>query len=264
MPKNLIIKKPGSLPEKDLMEYAEKVVTKYVNSGVVPARYREDVQMSMVEKFLSKKEQIFSAFEGKSKVKTYCFAVLNRMCCEIIRKELRHWKNKDEEEPAPSFHDFSCSSSQVVIDAEIKLLDKILLMFDDEKPKVVFFLKYFFDIPVTEFDARAYLKEYFEPEIMDFLSGQEKNTDTRKYQVLQHIVTIRDEKDVKPDAIRMWLNKTVHHIIARLNGTIQRSNYTKESLGILMEYMYTKQTFQKYGEVPREMPGFMQLKAQLA
>jgi DNA-directed RNA polymerase specialized sigma24 family protein len=264
MTKKLTMERPERLTERDLLEYAEKVVNRYVITGVVPEKDREDVQMSMVEKFLSKKERIFSAFEGKSRVKTYCFAVLNRMCCEIIRKELRHWKNKEEEEPEPGVQDFSSSSSQVVIEAEIKLLDKVLLMFDDEKPKVILFLKYFFEIPITELDARAYLKEYYEPETLEFLTGNEKLTDSRKYQMLQHIVAIREERDIKPDAIRMWINKTIQHIIARLNCTIQRSNYTKESLGILMEYMYTRQTNQNYEKVPREMPGFIHLKAETA
>ena len=77
--------------ESNLLLLAEKVVKRYVSKGVVPQRELEDTQMQMVEKFLLKQDKIEERFSGKSNVTTYCIAVLNNMCCEIIRKDLKHW-----------------------------------------------------------------------------------------------------------------------------------------------------------------------------
>ena len=58
--------------------------------------------------------------------------------------------------------------------------------------------------------------------------------------VLARVANIAEHKDLKPDAVRMWLNKCIDTIIVRLNGPFNRTNYNKETLQILFEYYYLK------------------------
>jgi hypothetical protein len=47
-----------------------------------------------------------------------------------------------------------------------------------------------------------------------------------------------EHKSVKPDAVRMWLNKTMDKIIDQLNSPFQRANYDRDSLRTLFEHYY--------------------------
>ena len=224
--------------EKKLLEYANRVVTHYVTKGAIAGSDKEDVQMSIVEKFLVKKDRIMSAFQGKSELKTYCIAVLNRMCCEVIRSEVRKDTNYQQYAQDKPFPVYINAANRAVIEDEVKLLEKILVLFDDEKSKVVLFLKFMYDIPINEQDINDYYPD-LKPDMKELLMNQAVGLSlSKKNDVLRQLLEQCENKKVSPDAIRMWINKTVSRVIRRLNGTLQRSNYSKESLGILLEYMY--------------------------
>src|SRR6056297_698798 len=125
--------------EIKLLQLAEKVVDRYVYSGTIPSREREDVMMSMVENFLNKQDRIVSGFSGKAKITTYCIAVLNRMCCEVIRKQLMHWKSRPEEYIKEDYSSVLSSSEHLVIEDEVHFLDKIFRMFNEDRVKILIF-----------------------------------------------------------------------------------------------------------------------------
>ncbi len=221
-----------------LLDYASKVVLHYVNKGSISNSDKDDVKMSIVEKFLAKKDKILAAFQGKSTITTYCYAVLNRMCCEIIRKDIREnnkHQNSDYEQIYPLYNSIS---KNIFIEDEIKILEKIFLSFNDEKSKVILFLKFIYDIPILETDVQNYFGKMDSQLKGILLNNKGDLPASEKYIILQEIVNFCEGKHISSDAVRMWHKKVITRIIERLNGTIQRSNFNKESLGILMEYMY--------------------------
>lgn len=226
------------ISEIDLLALSEKVVSRYVAAKTIPLKDKEDVQMAMVEKFLLKQELIKKSFKGDSKVSTYCIAVLNRMCCEVIRSELKHWKNQLIETEDKSSTSILKTSEQLLINDEKALLQKIFILLGNECYKTIVFLAYYYKLFPKEFEVQQYDKNYIENKLIELLSNNESNTKGEIFNILSKTVNLVEGKEVKHDAVRMWLNKNIDIVIARLNGPFNRTSYDKESLQILFEYYY--------------------------
>lgn len=219
---------------------AEKVVEKYVYSGAVPVREKEDVMMSVVEKFLEKQERIANGFSGKAKISTYCIAVLNRMCCEVIRKQMMYWKFRSEEYIKENQSGVLSTSEKLVIQDEVDMLDKLLRTFYKEQDKIIIVLAYYFNLSPKESVFKKYAGDEWCHELMQFLEPKEKQNKAHLFENLARVINICEHNTVKADAVRMWLNKTMNKIIQRLNGPFQRASYDKESLRTLFEHFYLR------------------------
>lgn len=226
------------LSESKLLDLAKRVVNRYVNKGVIPLRELEDTQMSIVERFLQKQQKIQENYSGKANINTYCISVLNNMCCEVIRKELKHWKNELDEIPESSEKNAHSASKNTLIQDEIKYLDKILQLFNSEKAKVNIALCYYyqFDIHLKDLIEYAGNSNIKIPEF----NFEEKINKGDILKDLAALISTIEKKVNKPDAVRMWLTKTINTIICRLNSPFNRANYNKESFQILYE-MYNAQ-----------------------
>jgi len=166
----------------------------------------------------------------------------NRKCCEIIRKELKHWKNNLEYDLEQNQTSELSTSEQLVINDEVELLDKIIQMFDKEQAKVIAFLAFYYSLQPEDRYLYIYCSQYRENGLKDKLNQKTGIKKSQIFEVLAEVVNTCEEKCVKPDAVRMWLNKSIEKIIERLNGPFQRANYDKDSLQVLFEYFYSKRT----------------------
>ena len=233
--------------DKTLMEtiskISSKVVSRYIARSVIPLREKEDVEMAIIEKFLDKKEKITGAFEGKSKPVTYFTAVINRMCCEIIRKEQKHWyalpddqqkDNEKQDNPGLIYE----SEKGAAINNEVKRLSKAMLFFNGTSAKINLFLKYYYDIPLKNTDFINYSEEN-KNFIKDILVDQKVDSKAGKFEKLAKLVNKVENKNIKSDAVRIWLNKQTDILIKRLNHN-NASNHNAESLGLLFEIKETK------------------------
>jgi len=221
------------LNESKLLDLAERVVNRYVNKGIVPLREKEDTQMFIVEKFLLKQGRIQENYSGKANINTYCISVLNNMCCEVIRKELKHWKNELDEVPEKNDYNIHSTSQQAIIKDEINYLDKIFQLFDWEKTKVNLALCYYYQLDIHPKDLLEYTgnSNFKVPELN--LEGK-----INKSEILNNLaifVGTVEKKEYKPDAVRMWLTKSINTIVDRLNSPFNRANYDKESFRVLYE-----------------------------
>jgi hypothetical protein len=228
------------ISEEHLLQLAEKVVTRYVISEVIPKREKEDVIMAIVERFLEKQEKIAAAYSGRAKVSTYCIAVLNRMCCEVIRKEMMQWKNRSEEYIKEDTSGVLSSSQKLLIEDEIGFLDKIIRQFHKETAKIPVFLAYYFKLEPNKQCVHAYSPLYKENGLLKLLDPKRIESKANLFENLAKVVNLSESKTVKADAVRMWLNKTMDKIIDRLNGPFQRANYDRETFNTLFEYYYLK------------------------
>jgi hypothetical protein len=224
----------------ELLKMAEKIVSRYIFKGAIPMRDKEDVVMGMVEKFLSSQEKISKSFKGDSKISTYCIAILNRMCCEIIRREFKRWKEVNNEEAFQielnGTKEYE-TSKKVVIQSEIDRFWRIMELFYQEKAKILLCVKFILGIEIQKIDVRNYTnhKENF---YFDQFKALIDASLADKYAFLASLVNKVENTNVKGDAIRMWLNKKTDSIIYRLNGN-GSSKYDKQSLTILLEIIDT-------------------------
>lgn len=226
------------ISERELLDYAGIIVSKYVKSGTIHHKDRDDVIMGIVERFLKKQKVIEKGYSGKAKKSTYCFAVLNKMCCEEIRKELKHWKQSLEETVEVGNTSSLSASEKLLIKDEAAFLHKILLMFDDEYSKLKLFMAYFYQLLVKTSDIEAYDEHFKEHQLNEIFK---KNNLTNKGEIFENLCTVvnrAENKSIKADSVRMWLNKTRDTIINRLNGPYNRAKYTAETLQTLFEYYY--------------------------
>lgn len=225
------------IQENELLQLATKVVRRYVAAGSVPMYEQDDFVMGIVEKYWQKKERIESGYTGKAKPQTYVIAILNRMCCELIRKEIKHWNCNNE------LHDHYANTSsmqttkELIIQDEVELLDKIMQLFGDEQLKTTVLLAMFFEIPIQGSDIDQYLNGQAS-HLTNKLRNSIKKPKQELFQVMADVVNILEGKSVKADAVRMWLMKRMNQIIARLNGAFHRADYDKESLKALFEHYY--------------------------
>lgn len=241
MLKRLELKKSNTnlLSDELIIHLTEKVVQRYVEAGTIPKKEKEDVKMSVIEKFLQKQNSINNAYKGDAKISTYYVAVLSRMTCEVIRKELKHWKNQNQDNFDNEIYTDTDLEEKLIIKDETKLLNRILLIFDDEFFKIKLFLAYFYQLKIDESLIKEYDNNCKINNIETYFSQTNLNNKGDIFKNLANIVNIVENKDLKADAIRMWLNKCINKIIFRLNNPYNRANYDKESLGILFEYYFT-------------------------
>ena len=223
------------ITEGNLLLLAEKVVIRYVNKGIIPSREKEDTQMFIVEKFLRKQSQIHKNFLGKANVTTYCISVLNNMCCEVIRKELKHWKNELNEISDIFVSNKESASQKTVIQDEINYLDKIFQLFDAEKPKVNIVLSYYYHLNVQQTDINEYIKVHNNKNAKPKLVIGGNLNKGEIFNNLADFICIVENKNIKPDAVRMWYIKITNTIINRLNGSFNRAYYDRDSFQVLYE-----------------------------
>jgi hypothetical protein len=221
-----------------LVEIANKVVGRYVYRKTIPSREKDDVVMSIVEKFLNQKKKIESAYEGKSKLTTYFVAILNRMCCEVIRRDSKHWYSIQEgdfnsKEIGEAITKSYEAEKKFAIGNELNRFNNTLLLFNGDSTKVSLFLKCYFDLPIDDEDIMDYAKEKTN-EVRYILEGTEKLSKGDLFEKLSKVVNFVEGKNVKGDAVRMWLNKQVEIILNRLNKN-GIANHDKESISVLLE-----------------------------
>jgi len=222
---------------KEINRIADSVVSRYVARSAIPYREREDVKMAVLEKFLDKKEQILNAFEGKSKLTTYLIAVINRMCCEVIRKEKKHWYAFVDDSDG-MYAQKECTtvyetSKKLLFKEEVQRLSNTMQFFNGSCAKVNLFLKLLFNIPITSKDIELYSPDKADM-IKEFFIDVDNSKKTELFEKMAHAQNIVENKNVGGDAVRIWLTKQIQTILQRLNGN-EMSSHDKESLAVLFE-----------------------------
>jgi hypothetical protein len=228
------------LNDKEILELSHKVVNRYVSRGSIPIREKEDVAMSVIEKFLKKQEDINKRFQGQSKYTTYCIAVLNRMCCEIIRKELKHWDIRESDIYEKHNQNQLSSSDMLMIKDETKNLNKIIIMFGAEKYKIRLFIAYYYRLRIILNDIKNYDSDYINHNLELFFNNSEGLSKAEVFENLANVVNLVENKEIKNDAVRMWLKKVRMLIIERLNNYSGKMNYDNDSFQALYEYYYVE------------------------
>ena len=230
--------------EEELLKLAEKVVKRYIIMGSIPLYEHEDFTMSIVEKFLQKKKKIEANYLGKANKQTYIIAILNRMCCELIRKEIKHWGNLPELQANNEKLSIEQTTQHIFIRDELQLLARTLILFGQEQYKIKVFLAFFFRLPVNSDDLKQYALKYNDY-VNEIFKSNKTKPKAELYTIMALVIEIVEQKSIKPDAVRMWLMKRLNQIIVRLNGseTSKIARYDKESVENLFEQYCMEETY---------------------
>ncbi len=217
---------------------AETVVGRYVVKKAIPKREQEDVKMVVLEKFLLQRDKIMAAFQGKASLNTYFVAVLNRMVCEVIRKESRHWYAVVENESENESFQYSLSSSmeaekELILKYEVVRFHQTLLFFNGTGDKVNLFLKFYFGLPIQPLEYERYGRHHAR-ELSTILQVDEMLSKGTAFNQMAKAVNLVEGKNLKGDAVRMWLNNQMDVILNRLNAS-GGSQHNRESLALLCE-----------------------------
>ena len=224
---------------EELMKYSEMVVNRFIAKRSIPYREKDDVKMYIIEKFISKQSKIESSFMGKSKASTYCYAVLNRMCLEVIRKEIKHWNLSDEDKYPDNIATGFNSEEKTVVNDEIGLLDKLLQLCFDEEAKVRLFIALYYRLSIKDEDIENYDPNYMNNNLKEVFNLDIDINKADLFKAFAYAINSVEGRNIKADAVRMWLNKNINTLISRLNKG-SRAEYDKESFQILFEFYYQK------------------------
>jgi hypothetical protein len=92
-------------------------------------------------------------------------------------------------------------------------------------------------IKVTDLEFRDYLQGRDSNGAEKYLDFDDKEQNQDIYQRLCMITNLVENKNNKPDAVRLWLSKKIEQVITRLNAN-RISKYDAETFGILLEETY--------------------------
>lgn len=216
------------------MALCQKVVGRYVARKVIPERDAQDVEMAIMEKFLVKKDKIMQAFNGRSSVRTYFIAILNRMCCEVIRSDSRHWYSVNSVEcESDEIQDYNLADTALLIRSEVLHLEKLLKSLPKDSAKTLLMAKYYYNIPVHPLEIESWAPGCFN-KVSGILKRDNNTSKGELFVRMALAVNLIENRSIKPDAVRMWFNKQMNCLLDALNG--QKSAYhTNETLILLFE-----------------------------
>ncbi len=226
-----------------LTRTVQKTVLRYVNRRAIPLREKQDVEMSVIEKFIKQKNQIVHAFQGNAKASTYCTAVINKMCCEVIRKEYRHWQAADHDlyqglELMYSMAD-NRTDHYLLIKLELIRLQNAFNNYRQDVPAMEVLLSFYFGLkPKT--NSFVSWSGLCDQQMEEWFVRIRNSSKCECYRDISALVSTVENKNVKPDALRMRIYKYMDMLIGFLNQNDQ-SGHNRETLRLLFELRDTVQ-----------------------
>ena len=234
--------KKGKFSTQMLTSIVSIVVKKYIKNGYLEASQYEDTRQTVLEKYYAKQDRIESLYDSRAKPETYISAVVYKMLLEILRSQGAKEKHQAQYQKTilkGGVQRELNPEEKLIIENEKRYLQKVMSTFGNKTPKAMLYCKMFFRIKPTWQDIKDYAKENFDEKMISIANISGNELDKEIFARLCEISNIAENKQNKPDAARMFLNKTLESIIARINGN-RKANYTEESLQVLFELIYTK------------------------
>jgi len=232
-----------------LIKVTNIIVKKFVKNGSINFNDFDDVKQNIIEKYLIKKEKIESAYTGSAKPETYISAVVFRMALEIIRRDKNKLQQHSTYENNVKIYNREKTinpEEELIIKNEKTYLERVLLTLGNDHIKAILFIKFYFRIMIENNDFKNYIPENKINEAEKILQYNDNIRDKEIYLKLCELHNLFEQKQIKPDAVRMYINKNIDKIINRLNNN-GRTFYTKDTLSILFELLYNMNT-EKEGE----------------
>jgi hypothetical protein len=228
-------------PLSMLEKISSIIVKKFIKAGYIKPDDYQDFTQTLKTRYLSSRERIEGRFKADSLPQTYMSSVLKNMMLEELRVDKKYKERSMEYEKnamRQGDRDTSLSpENRAVIENEKKHLHRVFLSLGKDRAKVLLGCKMIQRLEVTKQEFDDYLNGRPSNGAEKYLRVSKEDQNQDVYQKLCVIINLVENKNNKPDAFRLWLNKKTEQIIARLNaGKISR--YDGETFGILLEAVY--------------------------
>lgn len=221
-----------------------KTVRYFTRSGFFKPEDEEDMIQDLSLFLLEKSAAIIDGYQGRAKFSTYITTILiNR--CRILAKNSR----KIIYEELSSTQLLSISESRVpmfLLADEFNKLDTFFTLCMKKKFRLILCLKLIYKLPVSESDITSVFpgKNLDINEIEKIKRmGDFSNTKLKDYQIyagLTDFLNTYEGKSNSSDAIRRWVDDKMEEMIQFLNGQPKQSDFTRESLQILVEKYFIR------------------------
>ena len=246
----------------NVIKIADIIVKKFVQNKSIHFSEFDDMKQSIIEKYLLKQDKIETSFTGQSKPETYISAILYRMVLELLRNEKNKYQRQSDFETHIRIFErerIINPEEKLIIQNEKKYLDRVFATFGKEREKIILYIKFFYQVKISEDEIRQYAKNRDYNKLYEIFISSQKDMVHQSSDPFKRVGTLKDElnlkdkeifsllceahntideKKVKPDAIRMYVNNNIKKILERLNGENNRTFYTKKTLGLLLMVNY--------------------------
>ncbi|MBQ3691191.1 MAG: sigma-70 family RNA polymerase sigma factor [Bacteroidales bacterium] len=228
-------------PLQMLEKITSITVKNFIKAGYIGPEDYQDFTQTLKMRYLSAKERIEGKFKSDSLPQTYMSSVIKNMMLEELRAGKKYKERSIEFQKAAIIKgdkdDSLSPENRTVIENEKKHLQKVFLTLGKDRAKVVMCCKMVWKIKVTDLEFRDYLQGRDSNGAEKYLDFDDKEQNQDIYQRLCMITNLVENKNNKPDAVRLWLSKKIEQVITRLNAN-RISKYDAETFGILLEETY--------------------------
>lgn len=234
---------PGSLILKYLEVISIIIQKRLINTGYFLPEEKDDLVQTVCKQLIEKAPSIKKNYNGSSMLITYCSSVINNLCNGMIR-ELK--KQPVTIHQLPDYVEYDgYILERLLVNETIDKFGKIMRLYHNKRFKLEFCLKSYFRVRLSSADYE-YLapKMQMDParffEIFNDLSENQMLTKNEIYNYLTIIMNELEHVDNGNDAIRKWLNVRIAEILVLLNGNPKSSCFDEETLQILLEKYFSK------------------------
>jgi hypothetical protein len=221
-----------------------KTVRYFTRSGFFKPEDEEDMIQELSLFLLEKSAAIINGYQGRAKFSTYITTILiNR--CRVLAKNSR----KIIYEELTSTQLLRTSESRIpmfLLVDEFNKLDTFFALCMKKKFKLILCLKLIYKLPVSEPDiTNVFPGRYLDKTEIEkiLMLGNHSNSKLKDYQIyagLTDFLNAYEGKSNSPDAIRRWVDDKMEEMILFLNGQPKQSEFTRESLQILVEKYFIR------------------------
>ncbi len=230
----LLKKDPGKL----LLNYQPVVwtiVRNYLSKGMVRYREQKDLVQEINKKLLERMPRIQAQYNYSSKLRTYFSVIIRNICLEENRR-----MNMVAEDPIPYLTtDASVDPEDLFLyRQEYERLQRILLLFNKERPRLNLLIKVFSNLRIAEMDLELFSEEISENEQNELIEELNDSLDhirKRKFELVSQALTILEGKVTPPESLRKWYASRLEECLKLMNGHPPTSAYSADTLGLLLE-----------------------------
>ena len=216
------------------------IVDDFIRKNIFKKNERQDIIQSINVELFSNKSTIEKQFKGKSSFRTYLYVIVRNICLHLVRKRKKVIDLVDKA-------DYLTSSfnpiDNIIIEQEIERLEQCFNVFfkNRKKLELCLHLKYRILLTEEEFgDMFPGAPSVFFEKIFNDSSVFFKLTDNELFREATLLLQTNDQKKIKPNSLIKWTKIKINHIILMMNGMPPKSNYTEETLQILIEKYFHK------------------------
>ena len=180
--------------------------------------------------------RIQKQYNERSKLRTYFSVIVRNLCREELRKPFM------VSEPDPEPYEVNNISEDPVdiflIRQEYETLQRILLTFGDQTPRLMLIIKCLAHVKIGSHDLDNFqhsLTNEQKAEVLRLLNWPKDEYRKHQYQHISHAIELLEGKKVTPDSLRKWYAVRQNECLRLLNGDPPQSSYTSETLLFLVE-----------------------------